>query len=221
MDIEQARFNMIEQQIRPWDVLDVDVLKVIEDTPRELYVPTQHQKLAFSDLEIPLDHDQFMMSPKLEARMLQALQIQADDKVLEIGTGSGFTTACLAKLGKHVDSIEYYDDLSAHAQATLQQQQLNNISFKTGDILDQSFFSKNINKQFDVIAITASMPVYSDMFEDFLTENGRMFVVTDNAPVMHAKIITRIENHGFTYTDLFETNLQPLIGLQATQEFEL
>ncbi len=221
MDIEQARFNMIEQQIRPWDVLDVDVLKVIEDTPRELFVPTKHQKLAFSDLEIPLDHGQFMMSPKLEARMLQALQIQADDKVLEIGTGSGFTTACLAKLGKHVDSIEYYESLSAHAQATLQQQQIRNISFKTGDILDQSFFSNYINKQYDVIAITASMPTYSDMFEDCLTENGRMFVVTDNAPVMHAKIITRIDNHGFTYTNLFETHLQPLIGLQAAQVFEL
>jgi len=221
MDIEQARFNMIEQQIRPWDVLDVDVLKVIEDTPRELYVPTQYQKLAFSDLEIPLDHDQFMMSPKLEARMLQALQIQADDKVLEIGTGSGFTTACLAKLGKHVDSIEYYEDLSVHAQATLQQQQIRNISFKTGDILNQSFFSNHINKQYDVIAITASMPTYSNMFEDFLAENGRMFVVTDNAPVMHAKIITRIDNYGFTYTDLFETHLQPLIGMQAAQVFEL
>ncbi len=221
MDIEQARFNMIEQQIRPWDVLDVDVLKVIEDTPRDLFAPTKHQQLAFSDLEIPLDHGQFMMSPKLEARMLQALQIQADDKVLEIGTGSGFTTACLAKLGKHVDSIEYYENLSAHAQATLQQQQIRNISFKTGDILDQSFFSNYINKQYDVIAITASMPTYSDMFEDCLTENGRMFVVTDNAPVMHAKIITRIDNHGFTYTNLFETHLQPLIGLQAAQVFEL
>ena len=97
MDIEQARFNMIEQQIRPWDVLDVDVLKVIEETPRELYVPTQLQKLAFSDLEIPLDHNQYMMSPKLEARMLQALQIQADDKVLEIGTGAGFCDSLLSK----------------------------------------------------------------------------------------------------------------------------
>ncbi|QMU61581.1 MAG: methyltransferase domain-containing protein [Gammaproteobacteria bacterium] len=221
MDIEQARFNMIEQQIRPWDVLDVDVLKVIEDTPRELYVPTQHQKLAFSDLEIPLNHDQFMMSPKLEARMLQALQLQADNNVLEIGTGTGFVTACLAKLSNHVDTIELYEDLSAHAQTTLHQQKITNICFKTGDILDKSFFSSHINKKYDVIAITASMPIYNDMFEDFLTENGRMFVVTDNAPVMHAKIITRIDNHGFTYTNLFETNLQPLIGLQAAQVFEL
>ncbi|MBT8113375.1 MAG: protein-L-isoaspartate O-methyltransferase [Gammaproteobacteria bacterium] len=221
MDIEQARFNMIEQQIRPWDVLDVDVLKVIEDTPREFYVPTQHQKLAFSDLEIPLDHDQFMMSPKLEARMLQALQIQVDDKVLEIGTGSGFVTACLAKLGKHVDTIEYYSDLSTHAQTTLQKQQIRNISFKVGDVLDKSFFSNQINKQYDVIAITASMPVYSDIFEDFLKENGRLFVVAGKAPVMHARLITRIDNYGFTTTNLFETDLQPLIGMHAPQVFEL
>jgi len=221
MDIEQARFNMIEQQIRPWDVLDVDVLKVIKNTPRELFVPMQYQKLAFSDLEIPLNHDQFMMAPKIEARMLQALQIQADDKVLEVGTGSGFTTACLAKLGKHVDTIEYYEDLSSHAQATLQQQKIKNIIFKTGDILDESFISNQINKQYDVIAITASMPIYSDMFENFLTENGRMFVVAGKPPVMQAKIITRIDNHGFNYTNLFETNLQPLIGMQAPQVFEL
>ncbi len=221
MDIEQARFNMIEQQIRPWDVLDVEVLKVIEDTPREFYVPTQHQKLAFSDLEIPLDHDQFMMSPKLEARMLQALQIQVDDKVLEIGTGSGFVTACLAKLGKHVDTIEYYSDLSTHAQTTLQKQQIRNISFKVGDVLDKSFFSNQINKQYDVIAITASMPVYSDIFEDFLKENGRLFVVAGKAPVMHARLITRIDNYGFTTTNLFETDLQPLIGMHAPQVFEL
>lgn len=221
MDIEQARFNMIEQQIRPWDVLDIDVLKVIADTPREFYVPTQHQKLAFSDLEIPLDHGQFMMSPKLEARMLQALQVQADDNVLEIGTGSGFVTACLAKLGNHVDTIEYYEDLSTHAQTTLQQQQISNISFKVGDVLDKSFFSQQINKQYDAIVITASMPVYSNLFENFLTENGRLFVVAEKAPVMQARIITRINNYGFTTTNLFETDLQPLIGMHAPQEFEL
>ncbi len=221
MDIEQARFNMIEQQIRPWDVLDVDVLKVIETTPRELFVPVQHQKLAFSDLEIPLDHGQFMMAPKIEARMLQALQIQADDKILEIGTGSGFVTACLAKLGKHVDTVEYHEDLSSHAQITLQQQQLSNISFKIGDILDKHFLSNQINKPYDAIAITASMPVYSNFLEDYLTENGRMFVVSGKAPVMQAKIVNRISAHDFSSTNLFETNLQALIGMQAQPVFEL
>ena len=119
MDIEQARFNMIEQQIRPWDVLDINVLKIIEETPRELFVPNRYQKLAFSDLEVPLANGQVMMAPKVEARLLQALQITSDDEVLEIGTGSGFVTACLAKLGHHVDTIEYHADLSNHAQSVL------------------------------------------------------------------------------------------------------
>ncbi|MGH1537747.1 MAG: protein-L-isoaspartate O-methyltransferase family protein [Gammaproteobacteria bacterium] len=221
MDIEQARFNMIEQQIRPWDVLDVDVLKVIEDTPRELFTPAQYSKLAFSDLEIPLGHDQFMMSPKLEARMLQALQIQTNDNILEIGTGSGFVTACLAKLGKHVNTIEYHESLSVHAQKILQQQQVSNINFSTGDILDENFFSSHITKLYDVIAICASIPVYNSMLENFLTANGRLFVVTGKAPVMQAKIISRIAEHGYSHTNLFETNLQPLIGMQAKPEFEL
>ncbi len=221
MDIEQARFNMINQQIRPWDVLDVEVLKVIEDTPRELFVPIQYQKLAFSDLEIPLAHDQFMMAPKIEARMLQALQIQADDKILEIGTGSGFVTACLTKLGKHVDTVEYYEDLSSHARTTLQHQQLINVSFKIGDILDKRFFNSHINKQYDVIAITASMPVYSNFLEDYLTENGRMFAVSGIAPVMQAMIINRISDHDIRNTKLFETNLKPLIGMQPQPVFEL
>ncbi len=221
MDIEQARFNMIEQQIRPWDVLDVDVLKVIEDTPREQFAPMQHRKLAFSDLEIPLDHDQFMMSPKLEARMLQALQIQASDNILEVGTGSGFVTACLAKLGKHVDTIEYYENLSTQAQKVLQQQEISNINFSIGDILDETFFSDHINKQYDVIAICASMPFYNNMLENFLNTNGRLFVVAGNAPAMQAKIISRIADNDYSNTNLFETNLQPLIGMQAKPEFEL
>jgi len=217
MNIEQARFNMIEQQIRPWDVLDVDVLKVMEDTPRELFVPAQHQKLAFSDLEIPLDHDQFMMSPKLEARMLQALQIQPTDKVLEIGTGSGFVTACLAKLGEHVDSIEYHEALSKQARVILEKQALENVNLIISDIVS----SPVPNKKYDVIAITASMPAYDNQFEKYLAENGRLFVISGNAPVMHAKLVTRIDDTGFSNTNLFETNLSALIGMHAPEMFEL
>jgi protein-L-isoaspartate(D-aspartate) O-methyltransferase len=221
MNIEQARFNMIEQQIRPWDVLDVDVLKVIEDTPRELYVPAKHKKLAFADLDIPLDHDQFMMSPKLEARMLQALQIQGGDNILEIGTGSGYVTACLAKLGKQVDSIEYHESLSIQAETILQQQEIRNVDFLIGDILDNHFFSGYANKQYDVIAITASMPNYTNMFEKLLAKNGRLFTIAGQAPAMQAKFITRIQEHSVTNTNLFETNLQPLIGMSPPQPFEL
>ena len=217
MDIEQARFNMIEQQIRPWDVLDIDVLRVIEDTPRERFVPEQHQNLAFSDLEVPLAHNQVMMTPKIEARMLQALQIQASDKILEIGTGSGFVTACLAKLGGHVDTIEYFEDLSIQAQKCLQQQNISNITFEVSDVLT----NPPSNKQYDVIAITASMPTYSDLFEKNLYNNGRLFVIEGVEPVMQAKLITYSENNGCTYSNLFETNLPPLLGMQVEKKFEL
>ncbi len=217
MDIEQARFNMIEQQIRPWDVLDIDVLKIIEETPRELFVPSQYQKLAFSDLEIPLEHGQFMMAPKVEARMLQALQIKSSDEILEIGTGSGFITACLAKLGNHVDTIEYHADLSTHAQSVLEQLAINNVNFTQGDVLcDLSY-----TEQYDVIAVTASMPVYLDEAEKLLTDNGRMFVVVGKSPVMQAQVVARVDGQGFNYTNLFETNLRPLIGIQEPQIFQL
>ena len=221
MNIEEARFNMINQQIRPWDVLDIDILKIIQEIPRELFVPEQYKKIAFSDLEVPLAYGQCMMAPKVEARMLQTLQIQANDEILEIGTGSGFVTACLAKLGKHVDTIEYYEDLSTQAQSILNQKQISNINFQTGDVLNENFVKSHINKQYDVIAVTASMPVYCDMFEDFLTENGRLFVIIGKAPVMQATIITRINNNGFNNTTVFETNLQPLIGMLAPPVFEL
>jgi len=217
MNIEQARFNMIEQQIRPWDVLDVDVLNIIENTPRELFVPKAHQKLSFSDLEIPLGNDQFMMSPKLEARMLQALQIQPSDEILEIGTGSGFVTACLAKLGKQVDSIEYFEHFSKQAEHITQQLGLHNIYFQVNDILTNPL----PNKKYDVIAVTASVPVYTDQFKKYLNENGRLFVIAGKAPVMHAKLITRIDKSSFLESNLFETNLPPLIGAQTPETFEL
>ena len=217
MDIEQARFNMIEQQIRPWDVLDIDVLRVIEDTPRELYVPEQHRKLAFSDLEIPLACGQKMMAPKIEARMLQALEIQPEDEILEIGTGSGFATACLAKLGKHVDSVEYHENLSQQAHTILQQQHIKNVTLETRDIISDPFS----NRLYDAIAVTASIPVYNNMFEPYLKPNGRLVVIAGRAPVMQATLVKRMQEHGNTETHLFETNLTPLIGIETPSSFEL
>lgn len=217
MDIEKARFNMIEQQIRPWDVLDLDVLEVIEETPREKFVPEKHKNLAFSDLEIPLGHGQFMMAPKIEARMLQALQIKADHEILEIGTGSGFVTACLCKLGKHVDTIEYYEDFSKSAQLRLEQLGINNFTAIQGNALDGL---KN-DKKYDGIAITGSMPVYTDLFEKLLTDDGRIFVVTGNQPVMLAQVITSVGGEGIRHEELFETNLNPLIGVESPQTFQL
>ena len=216
MDIEQARFNMIEQQIRPWDVLDTGVLEVIRLTPRELFVPEQHQNLAFSDLEIPLSHGQCMMAPKLEARMLQALQVKPGDRVLEIGTGSGFVTACLARLASHVDTVEWFEDLSVRARSILEKREVKNVSFFRGDAL-----SECADQQYDAIAVTASMPVYRDVFESRLAAGGRMFVVTGHAPAMQAQLLTRVGPEGLHCTTLFETSLPPLVGVEEPRAFKL
>lgn len=207
---------MIEQQIRPWDVLDTDVLEVIRQTPRELFVPDQYRNLAFSDLEIPLSCGQCMMAPKVEARMLQALQVKSGDRILEIGTGSGFVTACLARLGTHVDTIEWFEDLSMKAQSTLQNLKVENVSLFQGDAI-----SECADKQYDVIAVTASMPVYRDSFESRLAVGGRMFVVTGDAPAMQAQLLTRVDLQGLHCTTLFETNLPPLVGLEGPRAFQL
>ena len=167
MDIEQARFNMVKQQIRPWDVLDTDVLEVMTQTPRELFVPDQYRNLAFSDLEIPLPHGQRMMVPKLEARLLQALQVKPDDRILEIGTGSGFVSACLASQGNHVDTIEWFEDLSAQAQEALGKLEIKNVRFIQGDALCEC-----MDRQYDVIAVTASIPVYQDILKIGWAQGG-------------------------------------------------
>lgn len=207
---------MIEQQIRPWDVLDTNVLEVIRQTPRELFVPDQYRNLAFSDLEIPLPCGQCMMAPKLEARMLQALQVKPGDRVLEIGTGSGFVTACLARLATHVDTIEWFEDLTVKAQSTLENLETENVSLIRGDAI-----SECTDKRYDVIAVTASMPVYRDSFESRLAADGRMFVVTGKAPAMQAQLLTRVDLQGLHCATLFETSLPPLVGLEKPRAFQL
>lgn len=207
---------MIEQQIRPWDVLDTGVLEVIRETPRELFVPDQYRNLAFSDLEVPLSCGQYMMAPKVEARMLQALQVKPGDRVLEIGTGSGFVTGCLARLGGHVDTIEWFEDLSVRARSTLEKLEVKNASFIQGDGIREC-----ADKQYDVIAVTASMPVYRDIFENRLAAGGRMFVITGNAPAMQAQLLTRVDRQGLHCTTLFETDLPPLVGLEEPRAFQL
>ena len=217
MNVGQARFNMIEQQIRPWNVSDGKVLKVIEEIPRELFVPEHYQKLAFSDLEIPLQHGQFMMAPKIEARVLQALQIKSSDEILEVGTGSGFLTACLASLGGHVDTFEYYQDLSRHAQSILEQLEIKNISCTVCDTLNKLYRGK----QYDIVVITASMPSYLDIFEPLLADNGKLFVVVGKAPIMQVQLVSKVGDLGANRISLFETNLAALLGIKEQQTFQL
>ena len=215
MDIEQARFNMIEQQIRPWDVLNTDVLDVIQSVPRERFVPETHKNLAFADLEIPLGHGQVMMSPKVEARILQALQIKQNDEALEVGTGSGYLAACLAAMASHVTTIEYYADLSSRALQQCEQNKINNVEFIVGNVFDR-FGSLD---SYDIIAVTASAPEYIPHFAQHLNIGGRMFIIVGQRPVMSAMLVTCVAENEYRQEILFETEITPLITSSKEEVF--
>lgn len=208
MNLEHARFNMIEQQIRPWDVLDQTTLETFRLIQREKFVPHAYKSLAFADIEIPLQHDEYMMFPRLEARMLQALSISSNDNCLEIGTGSGFVTACLAKLGKHVDSVDLYEDFTQQAEERLFDNKVRNYTLHTGDAM-RDWTS---GQSYDVIAITGSLPQQQSHFEAQLAPNGRLFVVHGQGNLMQASLVTRDAEGECSREILFDTYLRPLVG---------
>jgi protein-L-isoaspartate(D-aspartate) O-methyltransferase len=214
-DSEKARFNMIEQQIRPAEVLDQRVLEVIANTPREAFVSPSYRELAFSDLNVPLPNGQLMMKPIMEARLLQALDIQPADSILEIGTGSGYFTALLAKLGDKVQSVEIDAAIMASAQEKLDTQGIDNVTLIHGDAArgwDQS-------GPFDVIAITGSLPILPDSFQQQLTIGGRMVAIVGQSPVMQVQLITRIDDTQFSTECLYETDFPALINAEQPQAF--
>jgi len=216
--LESARHNMIEQQIRPWDVLDQKVLQVMADIPRERFVAPEQESLAFMDIEIPLGHGEAMMSPKVEGRVLQALDIKPTDVAFEIGTGSGYLTACLASLGSSVFSMEIHDDLLLQAKTRLESLAIKNTTLWKGDAA-QGW--KLAPRNYDVIAVTGSIPEYDPCFEQQLKLGGRLFVIVGTAPVMTAMLITRVGDHAFSRTPLFETDLKPLVGRDEKPQFVL
>jgi len=215
INFEQARYNMIEQQIRPWEVLDQRVLDLFSRVPREDFVPAQYRTMAFTDMSIPLGHGQVMMAPKIEARMLQALAIQDSDVVLEIGTGSGYVTALLANLSRHVYSVEIVPELSAAAGEKLKTHGIHNVTLEVGDAAQ----GYDAHAPYDVIAVTGSMPVLASKLQTNLRLGGRLFVVVGDAPVMEAKLITRVGDDEWAIEDLFETDLPPLQNAAQPQRF--
>ncbi len=210
-----ARANMIEQQIRPWDVLDQHVLDVIAVTPRELFVPKGQEHLAFADLRIPLEHGQCMMTPKVEARILQSLALRATDSVLEIGTGSGYLTACLAAMCAKVDSLELHGHLSSQAKQRLEQLSIDNVELHICDVMN----AYQSDKKYDAIVVTGSLPSYDKQFDSLLKENGRLFVIVGDAPAMEATIFTLNSEGELDAKVIFETSIQALIGSEAKAEF--
>ena len=211
MDFEKARFNMVEQQVRPWDVLNPRVLEVISAIPRENFTPEAYKTLAYVDTRIPLgsyeDHPCTMANPNLAGRILQALDVQEDDLVLEIGTGSGYLTACLAKMGRHVDTVDINEKLTAMAEKNLHSLNIDNVNLSTGDA-SKTWEQKQF---YDAIAITAAMKTIPESYKNLLKTGGRLFVVTGDAPAMTAHLVTRTAKDEWTVEDLFETNIEPMI----------
>ena len=211
-DIERARFNMIEQQIRPWDVSDSKVLEALFSVRRELFVPSAYRSHSFSDLDIPLtisagETHQTMLAPKLEAKFTQLLQLKEDDCVLEVGTGSGYQAALLAYLARGVTSIEIDPRLTAFAQLNLQQAGISNVTVETGD--GSNGWGTT---EYDAILVTGAVPTIPDALKYQLCEGGRMVVVVGQAPAMTAYRVTRTTAASFETTPLFETVIKPLSG---------
>lgn len=213
---ENARFNMIEQQIRPCEVIDERVLHTLKTVPRESFVSDDYRGLAFADIHVPLSAHDVMMKPMQEGVMLQALDIQPGDRVLEVGTGSGFLTACLLSLGGKVTSYEIDADLSASAGERLAGLGLEGADLVVGDIFDADL----ADESFDVIAITGSMPKGAQSLERLLAPGGRLFVIKGTEPVMCATLVSRSEDGELLRKGLCETLLPPLQNAPKSEAFQ-
>ncbi len=221
MDYAKARELMVEQQVRPWDVLDPRILGVLSALPREAFVDEPHRKLAYSDVPLPLGHGEFMMKPVLEGRSLQSLDVQVGESVLEIGTGSGFLTACLGRLGREVVSIERHADLAASARARLVEQGVNNASVVHADA-----FAWDNSRRFDAICVTGAVDGIPERFLHWLAPGGRMFVIRGRSPAMEAVRVTSAQGdacndvNAARIESLFEIDLPYLVGAAPAPTFE-
>ena len=215
MNLEQARFNMIEQQIRPWDVLDPVVLNLLKQVPREDFVPTQYAGLAFADLEIPIGHGQSMLSPKLEARIIQSLALKKTDKVLEVGTGSGYMTALLATLAAEVVSVDNIEAFTLAARQKLKQHGIPNVTLETGDAAQ----GWQTGAPYDVIVLTGSVPLLAEAFRTQLKPGGRLFAVVGEAPVMEATLVSCPAASTYRTEKLFELIVPSLVNAPQPPRF--
>ncbi len=219
MNIEQARFKMIEQQIRPWDVLDQDVLDLLVIVKREDFVPTAYKALAFADAEIPLPSGENMLTPKMEARILQELKVKKHEHVLEIGTGSGYMAALLAYKARHVTTIEIDPTLKELAAKNLADYGVTNVDVIQGDGAQGWTGAGKDSGPYDVIVVSGSLPMLPPAFLAQLKIGGRLFVVVGDAPAMTAQVISRVSDTGYNTTRLFETVIKPLHGVLQASNF--
>jgi protein-L-isoaspartate(D-aspartate) O-methyltransferase len=215
MNLEQARTNMVEQQIRTWEVLDQDVLDLLYVVPREEFVRPEHQSLAFSDLQLPIGEGERMWQPKLEARVLQELMLKKSDKVLEVGTGSGYLTALLAHRAGRVVSVEIKPQLAAFGRANLERHGVDNVTLHIGDAA-RGWPS---HAPYDAILLTGSTPLLPRTFLDQLAPGGRLFAVVGEAPAMRARLVICSAPGAWRAADLFETVIAPLANAEHPPRF--
>ncbi|MDH3748935.1 MAG: protein-L-isoaspartate O-methyltransferase [Gammaproteobacteria bacterium] len=206
MNTDFARLQMVNQQVRGWNVYDEDVLATLREVPRERFVPQGFEALAFADTAIAIGHGETMMTPTVEGRVLQALNLAGHERVLEIGTGSGFMTACLATLGARVTSIDIYDDFLAAAAKKIAECEIDNVK-----LLQMDAMQELPPGDFDAIAVTGSIQSFNPHFVEALGPHGKLFVVEGDAPAMHAKLVERVDDRDWHTVSLFETNLAPLV----------
>jgi protein-L-isoaspartate(D-aspartate) O-methyltransferase len=215
LDVERARFNMVEQQIRPWEVLDQRVLDLLFRVRREDFVPPQYRALAFVDMEIPIGHGEKMLAPKMEARMVQELALKPGERILEVGTGSGYMTALLASLGGHVYSVDIVSEFTSGAGAKLAAHGFGNVTLETGDAAR----GWDRHAPYDAIVITGSLPVLPAAFPKSLLPGGRMIAVVGEPPVMETQLVTCVAAGACNTTGLFETCIAPLRNALQPERF--
>jgi protein-L-isoaspartate(D-aspartate) O-methyltransferase len=215
MNFDQARANMVEQQIRPWEVLDQAVLDLLYAVPREHFVPPAYRTLAFADLEIPIGEGEKMMAPKIEARIVQELAPRKHERVLEVGTGSGYLTALLAHRAAHVHSVEIRPALAAFGRGNLERHGTDNVTLETGDAAR----GWPTRAPYDAIVLTGSTPVLPRTLADQLAPGGRLLAVVGEAPVMVARLVTCTAPGAFRSVELFDTLLAPLVNAEQPARF--
>jgi protein-L-isoaspartate(D-aspartate) O-methyltransferase len=211
---ETARTQMVAQQVRAWDVLDERVLETFLAVPRELFVPHEHRYLAYADVAVPLPHGQHMLRPNVAGRLLQALGLEGSERALEIGTGSGFLTACLARRCESVRSLEIFPDLAELARSNL-----SSLGIRNAEVAVADATQLDAGARYDVIALTASLPIYDERFQRALKVGGRLFVVVGAPPVMEARLLRCITEGAYAQESLFETVIDPLINASRPREF--
>jgi len=214
MQTAQVREQMVDQQVRAWDVLDERVLEVMRQVPRELFVPAGQRYRAYADAEVPLSHGQHMLRPSVAGRLLQGLLPQPHEQVLEIGTGTGFITSCLRAMSAGVSSLEIHPDLADSARGNLAA-----LGVRGVEVLDANALLFETGTRFDAIAVTASLPLYDERFARMLKIGGRLFIVVGEAPVMQAQLVRRTAEDSWSTQSLFETVIDPLVNAVRLPEF--